>query len=77
MNTFERDNPSAKPTTQSHDSAAPPNLISFMPAKYRGIGVRIEDDVLVTKTGCNNLSTHIPSEVRHVEEWIRRICKSR
>src|SRR5262245_9623750 len=30
MNTFERDNPTKKKTTESHDSAAPPNLISFM-----------------------------------------------
>jgi hypothetical protein len=30
MNTFERGNSGAKQATQSHDSAAPPNLISFM-----------------------------------------------
>jgi Xaa-Pro aminopeptidase len=30
MNTFERDNPGKKQATQGHDSAAPPNLISFM-----------------------------------------------
>src|SRR6185436_20158775 len=30
MNTFERDHRSAKPAAQSHDSAAPPNLIAFM-----------------------------------------------
>src|SRR6185503_5468822 len=42
-----------------------------VPAKYRGIGVRIEDDVLVTRTGCNNLSKNIPSTRKDVEEWIR------
>src|SRR5688572_26312588 len=30
MNTFERDNPTRKKTTESHDTTAPPNLISFM-----------------------------------------------
>src|SRR5215510_4701937 len=30
MNTFERDHRGAKAAAQSHDSAAPPNLISFM-----------------------------------------------
>ena len=44
-----------------------------VPAKYRGIGVRIEDDVLVTKKGCVNLSAGIPSETSDVEAWMRRI----
>jgi len=43
-----------------------------VPPKYRGIGVRIEDDVLVTKSGCNNLSGDIPSEAAAVEAWISR-----
>lgn len=47
-----------------------------VPAKYRGIGVRIEDDVLVTKTGCRNLSGDIPSSAADVEAWIGRIWKS-
>ena len=46
-----------------------------VPAKYRGIGVRIEDDVLVTSSGCNNLSRHIPSDPDDVEKWIRGIWK--
>jgi len=46
-----------------------------VPAKYRGIGVRIEDDVLVTKSGCNNLSGDIPSEADEVESWIRKVWK--
>jgi Xaa-Pro aminopeptidase len=46
-----------------------------VPAKYRGIGVRIEDDVLVTKNGCRNLSGDIPSSADDVEAWIGKIWK--
>jgi Xaa-Pro aminopeptidase len=41
-----------------------------VPARYRGIGVRIEDDVLVSPTGYINLSAHIPTAVADVEQWI-------
>ena len=46
-----------------------------VPAKYRGIGVRIEDDVLVTPKGCKNLSAHIPTEVSEIESWIKKLWK--
>ncbi len=32
------------------------------------IGIRIEDDVLVTKNGCQVLSNHIPKEIQEIEE---------
>ncbi|PZR04710.1 MAG: Xaa-Pro aminopeptidase [Archangium gephyra] len=44
-----------------------------VPAKYRGIGVRIEDDLLVTAKGFKNLSAAIPSEARAVEKWMKSI----
>ncbi|MHB1845561.1 MAG: aminopeptidase P family protein [Deltaproteobacteria bacterium] len=43
-----------------------------VPAKYRGIGVRIEDDVLVTRTGCRILTSDFPSAAKDVERWVKR-----
>ncbi|WP_104128127.1 aminopeptidase P family protein [Cryobacterium sp. Y57] len=41
-----------------------------VPAEFRGIGVRIEDDILVTPTGAENLSAAIPRTATEVEAWI-------
>ncbi|CAN2231434.1 PepP Xaa-Pro aminopeptidase [actinobacterium SCGC AAA044-D11] len=45
----------------------------LFPAEYRGIGVRIEDDVLVTETGCRVLSNKLPSHPDEVEVWISNL----
>ena len=39
-----------------------------IPKKYRGIGIRIEDDILVTQNGCENLSAGIAKTVKEIEE---------
>jgi Xaa-Pro aminopeptidase len=49
----------------------------FHPAKYRGIGVRIEDDVLVTARGCRILSNTYPRETKDVGCWVKRGRSSR
>ena len=43
-----------------------------VPEQWRGIGVRIEDNILVTETGYTNLSAAIPREVAEVEAWMRQ-----
>jgi Xaa-Pro aminopeptidase len=42
----------------------------LVPAELRGIGVRIEDDVLVTAAGAVNLSAGLPRHADEVETWL-------
>lgn len=41
-----------------------------VPEEYRGIGVRIEDDILVTDDGNRNLSAALPRRSDEVEAWM-------
>ena len=41
----------------------------LVPEELRGIGIRIEDDVLVTADGTENLSASLPRTSADVEAW--------
>ncbi|WP_036492243.1 aminopeptidase P family protein [Nocardioides sp. CF8] len=42
----------------------------LVPEELRGIGIRIEDDILVTADGWRNLSAALPRTSSEVEEWM-------
>lgn len=45
---------------------------SGAPKRWHNIGVRIEDDVLVTKTGCEVLSRNVPKTIAEIEKLMAR-----
>jgi Xaa-Pro aminopeptidase len=47
----------------AHDETVPPEL--------RGIGVRLEDDLLVTPDGAEVLSDALPIDAAGIERWTR------
>lgn len=40
------------------------------PSKYRGIGIRIEDNIRVTATGCENMTSSVPKEIADIEKVV-------
>lgn len=44
-----------------------------VPEEYRGIGVRLEDDILVTEDGAENLSAALPRTPDEIEAWMARL----
>lgn len=45
----------------------------LVPEELRGIGIRIEDDIVVTADGSRNLSAALPRTSAEVEEWMGRL----
>jgi len=44
---------------------APDNI--QVESKWRGIGIRIEDDIVITKDGCDILTKDVPKSVAAIE----------
>jgi Xaa-Pro aminopeptidase len=44
--------------------------------KYKNIGVRIEDDILVTADGAQNLSINLPRTITEVESFVQRVGRT-
>ena len=42
----------------------------LVPEELRGIGIRIEDDIVVTADGCANLSDSLPRDHASIEDWM-------
>ena len=49
---------------------------TLFPEDYRGIGVRIEDDILVTESGCKLLSNALPRHPDEVEAYMAKILNN-
>jgi Xaa-Pro aminopeptidase len=48
---------------------------TLFPPEFRGIGVRIEDDILVTQSGAKILSNALPRLPDEVEAYMARLLK--
>ncbi|MEN3608532.1 aminopeptidase P family protein [Plantactinospora sp. ZYX-F-223] len=47
----------------------------LVPAELRGLGMRIEEDLLVTEDGSQNLSAALPRTADDVESWMSRLAR--
>lgn len=47
-----------------------------VPEEFRGIGIRIEDDIVVTEDGAINMSANIPRTADAVEQWVQGARKA-
>jgi Xaa-Pro aminopeptidase len=48
---------------------------ALIPAEMRGMGFRIEEDILITEEGAKILSSGLPRTADEVESWMDRVCR--
>jgi len=48
---------------------------ALFPEEYRGIGIRIEDDILATHSGAKILSNALPRHQDEVEAYMAKLLK--
>jgi len=49
------------------------NSKSKAPEKFRGIGIRIEDDIVITESGNKNLTAAVPKEISEIEALMNKV----
>ncbi len=79
--------PYSKTFKTDYDTLKPGNVLTIepglyftgemkeIPARFRGIGIRIEDDILVTRNGCENLTGNMVKEIKDVED-LMGVCST-
>lgn len=70
--------PPAAKALEEEEAAEAATVEHDIPAEFLGIGIRIEDDVLVTGDGYENLSAKVPTDPDEIEalwseaSWVPR-----
>ena len=59
-------------TTKLSQKNTPTTDNTKVPKRWRGIGIRIEDDVVVTETGCDVLTDDVPKRADDIEALMKQ-----